>query len=579
MLGTWGNSRYKTKYDFITSNDYLEYMYGDAGGFFARVVLSPDAKNPQKLFRANKLINDNTYDNLPEVYTSMNSFMTGKSRKTKNLHRLNALYTDIDCYNMNLTPEQVIHQLENDYFGTVIPRPTFIIKSGRGLYLIWKIHKGDDKRAMPKWSKIQRYIHSKLRGFGADGQALDAARILRVPHTVNTKSKRLVWIADFADVQYTLYEIIKEYEIRGGENFSQKWGEVTQRQRECAADIAREQEIDLPDLADFNEAFKFIGEFARCRFRYDRRATDNQIKYAKKIGERKGLELPDFGDYQATWNFIADNRNKPFKGNSHLEKWCGDIERLIKSRRGENCRRELSLFLYRLWQCEATHDYEYALQKTLELNAELDEPFTESYVRSHTYSAEAIIKRGDTYKYKKNSIIELLKITDGEMEQMEYLNFMSARERKQKKNREAYEKRLQEAGRATKRDEIETRRRKMAEMISKNKTKEEICGALEISQSTYYADRVILESEGLVARAGKAVKAAKDMKNKITAAISDAIQETVENLKEVVNRYRIKSNSKQDKRQNSQNKEEKAEIKAKKESFQKIQPYYCIWTT
>jgi len=263
MLGIWGNSRYKTKDDFMISDDYLEYMYGDTNGFFARMVLSPDGKHTQKLFRANRLINDNTYDGLPEVYTSMNSFMTGKSRKVNNLNRLNALFVDIDCYNLNLTPEQVIYQLENDYFGKIIPCPTFIIKSGRGLYLVWKIYKGDDRKAMPKWNKIQRYFYSKLKEFGADQQAIDAARILRVPHTINTKSRSFVQIADFSDVQYTLYEIIKEYDIRGGENFDRSWGEATQRQKECAADIAREQDIELPDFANYDEAFEFIGKYAR----------------------------------------------------------------------------------------------------------------------------------------------------------------------------------------------------------------------------------------------------------------------------------------------------------------------------
>jgi DNA-binding CsgD family transcriptional regulator len=570
------NSRYKSKGNFKTSEDYLEYMYGDTNGFIARMVLSGDGKHTQKLFRANRLISDNTYDGLGEVYTSMNSFMTGKSRKTKNLKRLNALFVDIDCYNMNLTPEQVIYQLENDYFGAVIPRPTFIIRSGRGLYLQWKIYKGDDRRAMPKWSKIQRYLYSRLKELGADEQSLDAARILRVPYTVNTKSKNLVEIADFADVQYTLYEIIKEYDIRGGENFKQSWGEATERQKECAADIAREQDIELPDFTDYESTFEFIGKFGRCRFKRDTRATEKQIKYAKKIGERKGLDLPDFGDYEATWDFIAANRNKPFDGNSYLNMWCEDIERLIKSRRGENCRRELSLFLYRLWLCEATGDYELALQKTLELNAKLDQPFSESYVRSNTYSAEAIVKQGATYKYKKNSIIELLKITDDEMKQLEYLTYMAARERKQNKNRKSYEKRLREAEKQTKKEEIKIRRANMAKMINEGKTKDEICGALKISQSTYYADRTTIETEGLVACAKKAVRAGKAMGNKITAVIASAIQETVDTLKELAGRHKMKADSDYAAGKKGV---KKPKNETDKEVFQKIQPYYCIWTT
>ena len=605
MLGKWGNGKYKSKYDFTASKDYLDYMYGDTNGFIARMVLSADektnlhSKSEQKLFRADKLISENEYDGLPEVYTSMNSFMTGKSRKVKNLNRLNALFVDIDCYKLNLTQEQAIYQMENDYFGKVIPIPTFIIKSGQGLYLLWKIYKGDDKKAIPKWNKIQRYIHSKLKELGADGQALDAARILRVPFTGNSKNKKLVEIAEFNDVQYTLYEIIKEYDIRGGINFNQRWGEATQAQKECAADIAREQDVALPDFTNYDATFKFIGEFAQGRFKSDRRATANQIKYATKIAEHKGLELPDFNDYKATWDFIAANRNKPFNGGnaeqvqseqfhdieqiqlpchinppktnsgSYLDKWREDIENLIKSRKGEDCQRELCLFLHRLFLCEATHDYETALQKTLELNAELDTPFSESYVRSHTYSAEAIIKSGETYKYKKNRIIELLKITDEEMKQLNYLTYMSARERKQRKNRKAYEDRLHEADKKTEKENIRIRRENMAEMINGGKPKEEICEKLNISLSTYYTDRAVLEAEGLVARAQKAIKAAKDLANKITDSITNAIKETVDN-------YKTKPNSMSD---IPENEHKKPEIKTDKKVFQNFQPYYCIWTT
>jgi len=543
-LGRWGNCKYKSKDDFIISSDYLEYMYGDTNGFIARVVLPRDGNIIQELFRRNQLIYENEYDGLPEVYTSMNSFVPGYLRTIENLLRLNTLFIDIDYYKLNLTHEQVIHTLETEYFDKVIPRPTFIINSGRGLYLQWKIYKGEDKLALPKWNKIQKYFRSKLKDLGADQQAIDAARILRVPGTGNSSSKSLVRVEAFSDVQYTLYEIIEKYNIHGGQNFDCRWGEATPRQKECAAKIAEERGIQLPNFADYDETREFIGKFV-CNGSKNHilnkfsGATDNQIKYATKIAENKGLVLPDFNDYKATWDFIAANRNKPFSGVSYLDYWRQDIETLITLRRGENCCRELCLFLYRLWFCETINsanlqDYERALQATLELNSKLDVPFTESYVRTHTQSAEAIIKHGETYRYKKNSIIGLLEITPDEMKQLDYLTYIPANERRQAKDKKKYEKYLEETDKKTKQETIQLRRTKIAEMINAGKPKEEIRNELNISQSTYYTDRAALEAQGLIARAEKIINTVKDRTKIAYTNIVNLIKEAAENLKELL---------------------------------------------
>jgi hypothetical protein len=518
-------------------------MYGKTTGFIARGSF-PNGSYTNTLYRCEKLISENTYANKAEVYTSMNSFMTCKFRTIKNLKHLNALYIDIDCYKLDLTKEQVIYALKKDYFDRVIPRPTFIIDSGRGIYLIWKID--EDRNALPRWSIVQNYLYDKLKEFGADKQALDAARILRVPGTVNSNSRTAVEIVNFYDIEYTLYDIMQEYGIDSGKN-KQRWGEATPRQIECANEISEEQEIELPDFSNFQATWEFICRFAKRKFRRDKSATEKQIKYAIKIAEEKGLELPDFGSYQATWNFIAENRNKPFNnGKIFLEKWLGDIIKLITSRKGENCRRELCLFLIRLWMIETTRDYDLALKKTLEVNSKLDKPFSESYVKSHTQSAETIIKRGESYKYKKGSIIELIGITEEEMQDLMYLNKDTKKERKQKQDKERYERRLKESDKKTKKEEIKNRREKIAEMLNRGRTKKEICEELQISKRTYDNDKIAIKAEGLIKCAEKAVSEVKKTASKITNSISSAIREAVENVKEFVDNCKNKSSLKDD---------------------------------
>jgi len=551
LFGEWGKTKYQLKCDFKTYKDYLEYMYDETDGFIADFRFLPSGKS-QKLLKFNKLISKNTYKDVPEVYTAMNSFKTGKSRKIENIKCLNALYTDIDCYKLNLTPEQVIFTLKMDYFDRIIPCPTFIIKSGRGLYLIWKIYKGDDRNALPTWKKIQSYLCDKLSVFGADKTAIDAARILRVPGTVHAGTGNIVEIMDFDDVQYTLYEIAKEYGINIGKNKEkskkQHWGEATPRQIECATEISQEQDLTLPNFANFDETFEFIGRYAQRRFRSDKSATENQRKYATKIAHEKRLELPDFNDFSATGDFISSNCNKkPYEGNTFLDYWLRDIEKLITVlRRGEDCRRELCLFLNRLWLCETTHDYGLTLRKTLELNAKFDKPFSDSYVRSHTQSAEDIIKRGNTYRYSKKNIIELLGITDDEMKNLKYLNKLTKKERMQIKNRKSYEKRLEKSGEKTKKEAIQERREKIADMLNSGKKEKEICEALNISRRTYYSDRTVIIAQGLMKCAAKKIIEVRRNTNKITESITNAIREAWENIKEITNMHKKSPDSNND---------------------------------
>ena len=560
MIGKWGNSKYQLIYDFETHTDYLEYMYGETNGFIADFRLLPDGEKAQKLFASDKLIAEsrglfNKYKDTPDVYVSMNSFRTVKSRKIKNLKCLNAFYIDIDCYKVGLTPEQVIFTLEQDYYNSTIPCPTFVIKSGRGLYLIWKIYKGEDKKELPAWQKVQDYLYEELKVFGADRQSLDAARVLRVPGSVHAKTGNTVEIEDFSNVQYTTDEIIEEFDIKDdkdnkckffmnepqkapecessvNKNRKRRWGEATERQIECATEICAEQALDLPNFADFNETFDFIGRFAQRRFRSDKSATDKQRTYAKKIAEEKGLDLPDFNDFHATGSFIAAHSNKkPCNGNWFLDYWRRDIETLITSRKGENCRRELCLFLTRLWLCETTNDYEGALKATLELNARLDKPHGESYVKSHTQSAEEIIKRGDTYKYKKENIIKLLGITEDEMKNLKHLNKLTKKERESIRKRTAYEKHLEDTGEKPKKDKIKERREEMAKMLNEGKTAGEIMKELEISRRTYYSDKAAIIAQGLVKRTVKAIKQVRNTANKITSQITDVLKEIYDNIK------------------------------------------------
>ena len=50
--------------------------------------------------------------------------------------------------------------LELDYYDRIIPRPTYVVDSGRGLYLLWRID--ENVKAYSRWIKMQMYLYNQL---------------------------------------------------------------------------------------------------------------------------------------------------------------------------------------------------------------------------------------------------------------------------------------------------------------------------------------------------------------------------------------------------------------------------------
>lgn len=509
MLGTFGTSAYKAAEDFISHKDYLNYMYGDVKGFITRSVIPQERKGAyyETFAFSDRIINRNSYYGITNVYTSMNTFLTKRKdgdaqsgRKVENLKRLNALYLDLDCYKIGMTQEQVLFALENDYFGSKIPVPTFVINSGRGLYLIWKI--SEDRNALPRWTNVEKYLFEQCKEFNADPQALDAARILRVPYSVNGKNGETVRIMRFNDVRYTLHEIIKEYGIKPQKREKKvkneptyPYGEATAKQRRVAQWQAAEFGLELPDFANYQETFDFIQK--NSNYHREDKEENKVIVFAK----------------HKTITSMFDGR-------------VNDLFKLFSMRKGGDCSREYALFLCRLWVGERTNDFDYALEQTQALNRTFDVPFDERYVETRTKSAEIKLKTGKTYQYSLSKLIDVLNITDEEQKELEYLcrQPQSQAARRKKSNRRAYLSRLEKEGKQTKREALKERRETIAMMIAEGKEKEEICALLQISARTYDRDKAAITADGLLSRVKATLKES-------TEKIKDRAEKAAESLK------------------------------------------------
>ena len=166
--------------------------------------------------------------------------------------------------------------LESNYFNKIIPATNYIIDSGRGLALIWLINKVPSN-ALPLWKAVQEYLYNQLKEFGADRQALDATRILRVPGSINSKSKTVVSIIDEYDYIYDLREIQKEFlpELKPKEKKKGRPKKINYVYRERSLYYARIQDITKLcelreyDLRGHREIILFLYRYYLCSFTED----------------------------------------------------------------------------------------------------------------------------------------------------------------------------------------------------------------------------------------------------------------------------------------------------------------------
>ena len=516
MLGISAGLNQRTITDFKKPTDYVEYLFTGIKGWICRGQIASEYK--QSMFHFNGLM-QRRYAREDNVYISMNTFFKNE-RKVDCLKRLNALYVDIDCYKLEQDKAAVLAELQDSYFESIIPTPTFVIDSGRGLYLIWKL-RNEDRNALPRWTKVQNYLIEALKSFGADPACRDSARILRIPFSCNTKSGTEVTIREFNDITYSIYEIQQEYGITEKKIYKRTDGEkthpyntATEPMRRYAMQLALKLDEKLPDFNNFMETRKWIAKMKIKASNYPHRE-------------------------ESATHFIPKTIVKTCR---ILQGYCDDMETLFSMRNGADCKREIALFLYRLFNYDMTGDRKLALKRTLAFNASLSCPLEESYVIRATRSAERKIDKGGTYHYKRATIIEVLEITSDEMQYLTYLvGNVNKRERKQENNRKAYLDRLVAEGKETKAESREKRRSAIISMQKDGKTAQEIMKGLSISKATYYREMAIIAARnGLEVTEDIIEESAKKVIQKVETNVRiglNTIKKTIEtNVKKISKR-------------------------------------------
>ncbi|WP_195245634.1 DNA-binding response regulator [Clostridium celatum] len=400
--------------------EYIDKVHGNSKGWITRSCIDENGYSQWHYKYAELKEVDLTGEN---IYITLNTFFK-PYRRLECIKELNALFIDLDYYKTKFTKEQIIMNLEENYFNKIIPATNYILDSGRGLALIWLINKVPSK-ALPLWKAIEEYLYNQLKEFGADRQALDATRILRVPGSINSKSKTVVSIIDEYDYIYDLREIQKEF---------------------------------LPELKPKE----------------------------KKKGRPKKI------------NYIYRERSLYYARIQDITKLCELREYDLRGQR------EIILFLYRYYLCSFTEDVKKALEDVLELNSMFIYPLKENEVIRATRSAEkCYLDKNKEYKYKNDTLIELLEITEDEEAKMstiisnrEYKRRKRVRDNEYQKNR--YLEKLKLDGKVTEKEKLSQRREKIKDLLAEGLEQKDICLQLNISKRTYIRDRQYLKEQGLI---------------------------------------------------------------------------------
>ena len=126
-------------------------------------------------------------------YVALNRYFGPRARNP--LAALNALYVDLDYHTLpewrGIAPEVVAQAFLATVEAMGISLPSLINDTGRGLAAIWLIDE-IPRGALSRWKSVMSLLPSLFKKFGADRACTDAARVFRLPGTINKKSGREV---------------------------------------------------------------------------------------------------------------------------------------------------------------------------------------------------------------------------------------------------------------------------------------------------------------------------------------------------------------------------------------------------
>ncbi|NTE56081.1 hypothetical protein G6M78_13470 [Agrobacterium tumefaciens] len=129
-------------------------------------------------------------DNRTDIYVSQAAFE--RWRSISQITAIGACYADLDYHTRTRwrgkTPSDVAARVIDRLEEVMIPLPSYILSTGRGLVCVW-LTELLPRAVLPRWNAAQRALGAVLEPFGADKRALDAARVFRLTGSENGRAE------------------------------------------------------------------------------------------------------------------------------------------------------------------------------------------------------------------------------------------------------------------------------------------------------------------------------------------------------------------------------------------------------
>ena len=460
------------------------------------------------------------YSSKPDIYLSYNPLKSGQSkRKKSNIGKLALLYVDLDIrrefnpfteeYDDDYKQHAVDSMIE-EVFGITAPNPNYIVDSGRGLYLIYKIYQNENgnkqehANAAKRWERVNSYLTSAFGCYSADpAVSTDEARVLRIPGSINSHSGTQVKFYKYSDEVHTLYSIERDYMCTPSEDQLAKLDQM-------------EQALGITCKVRNRRAVRRFMDLHEAEYRkeYNKKSpSEKQLKYASDIARLLQIKCPKFRTAGGASTFIKkyekDFISEKARRKNHSTYIKNDDEKTLtmlklRLRRIEkilldapkDSYRERGLFFYRLFACEYTGDKKLAADMTRDVIRNMTNPISEASAMRTTRTAERYWENNKVYRMTDEALSSWFDMSVEEWKALiPHEAYAVDKELKSERNKRYYQKQLKQAGETSKHDKITNRRKELIRLITDGKNKEEICSELGISERTYYADYKAVQEE------------------------------------------------------------------------------------
>lgn len=142
-------------------------------------------------------------DGVEDTYFSINTYWK-PHKTTGDIRHLNGFALDFDFYKkrrfMKLSPQEFYDKVIKEQLPM---KPTAVIDSGRGLYVIYAFHHCSKER-IKLYRAIYRAFLDRFKDYGMDAAAINVTQVIRLPGTCNSKSLKTIEILEFNDTDYEL---------------------------------------------------------------------------------------------------------------------------------------------------------------------------------------------------------------------------------------------------------------------------------------------------------------------------------------------------------------------------------------